>query len=251
MVETILQTKQLTKRFGGVNAVDHVDFSIAAGELAAIIGPNGAGKTTFINLLSGALRPDLGSIVMFDEDVTHLPVFARSSRGLARSFQITSIFPEMSVAENVALAAQGHAGHSFRFWKPVAGDRPLQRAALEMLDELGLRHLHERPASMLSHGEQRLLEIAMALVTRPRLLLLDEPTAGLGIEESREMVKFISTLKRNLAILLVEHDMEAVFTLADKILVLASGAVVASGTVEQIKTDAKVRIAYLGDDEDA
>lgn len=251
MREAILHVEKLHKQFGGLNATDNVDLEVRLGELVAIIGPNGAGKTTLINLLTGAYPSDGGVIRFQGEDVTSLPVHTRSLRGLARSFQITSVFPELTVLENVALAAQAHRGHSYRFWRKVADDKAIFDAARAMLSELGMQAQMERPASMLAHGEKRVLEIAMALVTKPKMLLLDEPMAGLGVEESRKMIAFIRNLKGKLTILLIEHDMEAVFALADRILVLASGAIVASGAPEQIRTDPKVKLAYLGDDEDA
>lgn len=250
MTESILQVERLRKQFGGLAATDDVDLDIQRGELVAIIGPNGAGKTTLINLLTGVYPCDSGTIRFQNEDVTSLPVHSRSLRGLARSFQITSVFPEMTVLENVAIAAQAHRGHSFRFWRKVGHDRQILEAARATLTDLGMEGHLQRPAAMLAHGEKRVLEIAMALVTGPKMLLLDEPMAGLGIEESRKMIAFVRALKSKLTILLIEHDMEAVFALADRILVLASGAIVASGPPEQIRNDPKVKLAYLGDDED-
>jgi branched-chain amino acid transport system ATP-binding protein len=251
VTEAILRVEKLRKQFGGLAATQDVDLDIQNGELVAIIGPNGAGKTTLINLLTGAYPCDSGVIRFRGEDVTSLPVHSRSLRGLARSFQITSVFPEMTVLENVAIAAQAHRGHSFRFWRKVSNDTGIFDAARSTLSALGMETQLNRPAAMLAHGEKRVLEIAMALVTDPKMLLLDEPMAGLGVEESRKMIAFIRNLKGKLTILLIEHDMEAVFALADRILVLASGAIVASGPPEQIKTDPKVKLAYLGDDEDA
>lgn len=251
MNEAILQVEKLRKQFGGLAAADNVDLDVRRGELVAIIGPNGAGKTTLINLLTGAYPCDSGMIRFQGEDVTSLPVHSRSLRGLARSFQITSVFPEMTVLENVAIAAQAHRGHSFRFWRKVVHDKEIFDAASARLADLGMQAHMDRPAAMLAHGEKRVLEIAMALVTNPRMLLLDEPMAGLGVEELRKMIAFIQTLKGKLTILLIEHDMDAVFALADRILVLASGAIIASGPPEQIRTDPKVKLAYLGDDEDA
>ncbi len=251
MSEAILQVEKLRKNFGGLAATDDVDLEVRRGELVAIIGPNGAGKTTLINLLTGVYPCDSGAIRFQGEDVTSLPVHSRSLRGLARSFQITSVFPEMTVLENVAIAAQAHHGHSYRFWRKVADDKKIFDVARATLAELGMQEQMDRPASMLAHGEKRVLEIAMALVTSPKMMLLDEPMAGLGVEESRKMITFIQTLKGKLTILLIEHDMEAVFALADRILVLASGAIVASGPPDAIKADPKVKLAYLGDDEDA
>jgi len=251
VTEAILQVEKLRKQFGGLSATQDVDLDIRKGELVAIIGPNGAGKTTLINLLTGVYPCDSGVIRFQGEDVTSMPVHSRSLRGLARSFQITSVFPEMTVLENVAIAAQAHRGHSYRFWRKVGNDSQIFDAARATLADLGMEAHLDRPAAMLAHGEKRVLEIAMALVTGPKMLLLDEPMAGLGVEESRKMIAFIRNLKGKLTILLIEHDMEAVFALADRILVLASGAIVASGPPEQIKTDPKVKLAYLGDDEDA
>lgn len=250
MAEAILRTVQLTKRFGGLNAVDHVDFDLTEGELVAVIGPNGAGKTTFVNLLAGALRPDTGEVIYAGSSISARPVHARAMSGITRSFQIASIFPDLNVTENVMIAAQAHAGHSFRFWKPVHGETALHETAMECLTDLGLQSHARRPAWSLSHGEKRLLEIAMALASKPRVLLLDEPMAGLGIEEARHMIDFIRKLKNDYTILLVEHDMDAVFALADRIIVLASGAVVTSGTPDEVRIDPEVRRAYLGDDED-
>ena len=251
MAQAILRTVQLTKRFGGLNAVDNVDFEIAEGELVAVIGPNGAGKTTFVNLLAGALQPDGGDVIYAGTSISSRPVHARAMSGITRSFQIASIFPDLTVIENVMIAAQAHAGHSFSFWKPVHKESALRATAMECLTSLGLRdHAHHRPARLLSHGEKRLLEIAMALASKPRVLLLDEPMAGLGIEQARHMIDFIRKLKSDYTILLVEHDMDAVFALADRIIVLASGAVVATGTPDEVRVDPEVRRAYLGDDED-
>lgn len=251
MGEAILRTERVTKRFGGLNAVDAVDFAMAEHDLVAVIGPNGAGKTTFINLLAGALRPDSGEVIFAGRRISSLSVHARAMAGITRSFQIASLFPDLTVVENVAIAAQAHAGHSFRFWRPVAGEKALRQKALRQLAELGLADSADRPARRLSHGEKRHLEIAMALVTEPRILLLDEPMAGLGIEEARRMISFIANLKRKFTILLVEHDMEAVFALADRVLVLASGAVVADGPPAAVRADRKVQLAYLGDEEEA
>lgn len=250
MAEAILRTVQLTKRFGGLNAVDHVDFDLTEGELVAVIGPNGAGKTTFVNLLAGALRPDTGDVIYAGTPISSRPVHARAMSGITRSFQISSIFPDLTVRENVMIAAQAHAGHSFKFWKPVHTETQLQNAATKCLTSLALEGHAYRSARALSHGEKRLLEIAMALATKPRVLLLDEPMAGLGIEEARYMIEFIRKLKNDYTILLVEHDMDAVFALADRIIVLASGAIVASGTPDDVRIDPEVRRAYLGDDED-
>ncbi len=244
----MLETRALVKRFGGLAATDHLSLSVAAGELHALIGPNGAGKTTLIGQLSGELTPDSGRILFDGRDVTALPVDQRSRRGLARSFQITSVFPSFSALDNVALAVQAHAGHSFRFWRDAARDRRLSDPARAVLERVGLGARADVPASALAHGEKRQLELAMALATGPKLLLLDEPMAGMGPEESARMVELLADLKGGVTILLVEHDMDAVFALADRITVLVRGAALASGSPAAIRADAAVREAYLGDD---
>jgi branched-chain amino acid transport system ATP-binding protein len=251
MAEPLLEVAGLVKRFGGLTATDRVSLAIAPGELHAVIGPNGAGKTTFVAQLMGELRPDAGTIRFAGEEVTALPPHQRAARGMARSFQITSIFPDFTALDNVALAAQAHAGHSFRFWRPARRDPTLRDPALAILERVGLGRRAETPAAILAHGEKRLLEIAIALATRPRLLLLDEPMAGMGPEDSARMVRFLATLKGEVAMLLVEHDMDAVFALADRITVLVYGRAVASGAPAAIRADAAVRKAYLGEDEAA
>lgn len=249
MSEPLLQIEHLAKRFGGIVATDDLTLTVAAGELHAVIGPNGAGKTTLIAQLSGQLRPDSGNIRFAGTDVTRLPVHKRSLLGLARSFQITSLFLDFSVLDNVALAVQGHAGHSFHFWRSARSEPSLRQPAREALERVGLADRADRRASALSHGEHRLLELAMALAGRPRMLLLDEPMAGLGPEESTRMVGMLQALKRDYTILLVEHDMEAVFALADRITVLVYGRVIASGPPNAIRANPEVRDAYLGEDE--
>jgi branched-chain amino acid transport system ATP-binding protein len=240
----------LTKVFGGLIATNRVDLDVFTGETHAVIGPNGAGKTTLIAQLAGDLSPDTGTIRFGGRDVTRLPAPARSRLGLARSFQITSVFREFSALDNVALAVQAHAGHSFRFWRPARGERALREPARAMLATVGLGARADVPAATLAHGEQRQLEIAMALATGPRLLLLDEPMAGMGPDESQRMIRFIGTLKARHTILLVEHDMDAVFALADRISVMLYGSLIASGTPEEIRANAEVREAYLGEDFD-
>lgn len=251
MAEALLEVTDLVKRFGGLTATDRVSLAIAPGELHAVIGPNGAGKTTFVAQLMGELRPDAGTIRFAGEEVTALPPHQRAARGMARSFQITSIFPDFTALDNVALAAQAHAGHSFRLWRPARCDPTLRDPAREILERVGLGRRAETPAAILAHGEKRLLEIAIALATRPRLLLLDEPMAGMGPEDSARMVRFLASLKGEVAMLLVEHDMDAVFALADRITVLVYGRAVASGAPAAIRADAAVRKAYLGEDEAA
>ena len=244
----MLEVRSLTKTFGALRASDGIDLDVREGETHAIIGPNGAGKTTFISQLAGDLRPDSGRILFAGEDVTHLRAPRRARKGLARSFQITSIYPEFSALANVALAVQAHAGHSFRFWRHARRDAALLEPARRVLEDVGLGARANVLAANLSHGEQRQLEVAMALATRPRLLLLDEPMAGMGIEESQRMIAFLATLKARHTIVLVEHDMDAVFRLADRISVLVYGRLIATGAPEAIRASAEVRAAYLGED---
>jgi len=248
MAEPMLKVEGLTKRFGGVVATDNVQFDVAPGELHAIIGPNGAGKTTFVAQIAGQLRPDSGTIHFDNVDVTHLTTPQRSARGLARSFQITSIFKDFSALQNVALAIQAHDGHSFRFWRPAAKDASLTEPAREILARVGLEARAHVLGGNLAHGEQRQLEIAMALATKPKMLLLDEPMAGMGADDSERMTKFLATLKRTYTILLIEHDMDAVFALADRITVLVYGRRIATGTPPEIRGNAEVRAAYLGEE---
>ena len=248
MNEVLLETKKISKSFGALLATDGVDFDVREGETHAVIGPNGAGKTTFIKQLSGELRPDSGQVSFAGEDVTALASQHRSRRGLARSFQITSIYRDFSVLDNVALAVQAHAGHSFRFWNPARKDTRLIEPALKLLQSIGLEKRKDIQAAELSHGEQRQLELAMALATPPRMLLLDEPVAGMGTDESLRMVEFLASLKGSKTIVLVEHDMDAVFSLADRISVLVYGRIIATGTPAEIRANAEVRSAYLGED---
>ena len=244
----MLEVRQLVKTFGALRATDGIDLAVREGETHAIIGPNGAGKTTFISQLAGNLRPDAGRILFAGEDVTALPAPKRARKGLARSFQITSIYPEFSALDNVALAVQAHAGHSFRFWQPARRESALRDPARRILDEVGLGERASVLAANLSHGEQRQLEVAMALATRPRLLLLDEPMAGMGPEESQRMIGFLGRLKARHTMILVEHDMDAVFRLADRISVLVYGRLIATGEPEAIRANPEVRAAYLGTD---
>jgi len=248
MAEPLLQVRGLRKRFGGLVATDGVDLDVAAGETVAVIGPNGAGKTTLIAQLSGDLAPDAGRIRFAGADITALPAPARSRLGLARSFQITSIFREFSALDNVALAVQAHAGHSFRFWRPARAEAALREPARTVLEQVGLGARGDVPAGTLAHGEQRQLEIAMALATRPTLLLLDEPVAGMGLDESARMVQLLRTLRGRHTIVLVEHDMDVVFALADRISVMVDGRVIATGAPEAIRMNPEVRRAYLGEE---
>ncbi len=220
MAEPLLRVQNLVRRFGGIAATDDLSLEAAKGELHAIIGPNGAGKTTLITQLTGQLQPDSGTIHFGGRDITQLPAHKRSALGLARSFQITSLLPDFTAADNVALAAQAHDGHSFYFWGNARKEKPLREAAHAALARVGLWHRADVVVSRLSHGEQRQLELAVALATKPQLLLLDEPMAGLGVSESARMVELLKELRREVTIILVEHDMEAVFALADRISVL-------------------------------
>jgi branched-chain amino acid transport system ATP-binding protein len=246
----LLQVERLAKRFGGIVATDDVVFDVPEGELHAVIGPNGAGKTTLISQLSGQVDADSGRIRFAGVDITRVPAWRRSLLGLARSFQITSLFLDLSVLDNVALAVQAHRGHSFRFWRDARSEPGLRQDARAALKEIELAHRADARASLLSHGEQRLLELAMALAGGPRMLLLDEPMAGLGPDESARMVATLRRLKQRYTILLVEHDMEAVFALADRITVLVYGRVIATGAPDAIRANAQVRDAYLGEDAD-
>jgi branched-chain amino acid transport system ATP-binding protein len=248
MKNSLLEVEGLYKSFGALRATDGVDLEVLEGETHAIIGPNGAGKTTFISQLAGNLRPDSGRIRFAGEDVTALPAAKRARRGLARSFQITSIYPEFTTLENVALAVQARSGHSFRFWRPARGDTSLIQPARQFLEEVGLGERTQTLAANLAHGEQRQLEVAMVLATRPRLLLLDEPMAGMGLDESQRMIALLAALKRKQTIVLVEHDMDAVFRLADRISVLVYGRIVATGSPDEIRANEEVRKAYLGED---
>jgi branched-chain amino acid transport system ATP-binding protein len=247
VVDPLLRVENLVRRFGGITATDNVCLDVAQGELHAIIGPNGAGKTTLISQLTGHLSPNAGSIYLAGRDITHLPAYRRSGLGLARSFQITSLLADFTAADNVALAAQAHDGHSFRFFANARKEQGLRQAAQAALQRVGLADRADVPVSKLSHGEQRELELAVALATRPQLLLLDEPMAGLGVTESARMVKLLQELRKEVTIVLVEHDMEAVFALADRISVLVYGRVIASGVPADIRQNEEVKRAYLGD----
>jgi branched-chain amino acid transport system ATP-binding protein len=243
----LLRTHGLTKHFGGVIATDALDFEVAGGEVHAVIGPNGAGKTTLLNQLIGELAPDAGSIEFEGADITWLRSYQRALLGLSRSYQITSVFSEFTALENVALAAQAHDGHSFGAWRPAALDERLTRPAAQALDELGLGPASRRRAAELGHGERRQLELAMALVSKPKLLLLDEPMAGMGQRESEAMIGLLASLKGRYTMLLVEHDMDAVFALADRITVLVYGRAIASGAPQAIRASVEVKKAYLGE----
>jgi branched-chain amino acid transport system ATP-binding protein len=249
-VSALLEVRGLVKRFGGLLATDGLDLDIAAGEIHALIGPNGAGKSTAIGLIAGEIRPDGGTIRLAGADVTTLSAAARARAGMTRSFQVTSVLPDFTAAENLALVAQVRAGHSFRFWRDARRDPRLLGPARAALERVGLSARAEMPARGLAHGEQRQLELAIALATGAPLLLLDEPMAGLGPVESRAMTELLATLKGERTVLLVEHDMDAVFALADRVTVLLHGRAIASGPPDAIRADPAVREAYLGEAEE-
>ena len=248
MAEPVLRIEGLAKNFGGLRVTDNVTLDVRPGELHAVIGPNGAGKTTLINQLSGLLAPDAGRIVFNGEDVTALPPHLRAQRGLARSFQITSILPRFSALENVALAVQARSGTSFSFFRSAADEEVLNAPAYAALAQVGLAERANVAAGELSHGEKRALELAIALAMEPKLLLLDEPMAGTGHDESERLVAALRALKGRFPMVLVEHDMHAVFALADRISVLIYGRILASGTPAEVRADPQVVAAYLGDE---
>ena len=250
-LDLLLDVRAVSKHFGGVYALNNASLSVARGEVHALIGPNGAGKTTLIHVLSGALPLNGGQVVFDGADLVKRPMHERVTLGLARSYQITNIFTRLTVLDNVAMAVQSRArdwGTSFSFWKPFSLDSAIIDEAHALLAQVSLTGMATRLGGQLSHGEQRSLEVALALATQPKLLLLDEPMAGMGSEESERMVELIEHLAQRVTILLVEHDMDAVFRLADRISVLVGGTVIASGVPEAIRADAEVRRAYLGDD---
>jgi branched-chain amino acid transport system ATP-binding protein len=247
VAEPLLRVQNLVRRFGGITATDDLSLEIARGELHAIIGPNGAGKTTLITQLTGQLQPNSGTIHFGGRDITRLPAYRRSALGLARSFQITSLLKDFTAADNVALAAQAHDGHSFYFWGNARKEKQLREAARMALARVGLERRADVMVSELSHGEQRELELAVALATKPQLLLLDEPMAGLGVSESARMVELLKELRGEVTIILVEHDMEAVFALADRITVLVYGRVIACDVPAAIRVNEEVKRAYLGE----
>ena len=243
----MLRLEHLAKSFGALRVADSIDLNILAGETHAIIGPNGAGKTTLIHQIAGSLAPDAGRIVLDGRDVTHLPMPARAHLGLARSFQITHVLARFTALENVALAVQARSGSSFRFWRPAAREEALNAPALEALAVVDLTSRASTPAGSLSHGEKRRLELAIALAQAPKLLLLDEPMAGAGAEESRRLVATLDGLKGRYTIVLVEHDMQVVFALADRISVMVEGRIIATGSPQSVRADPAVRAAYLGE----
>ncbi len=247
MAEHLLKIRGLNKHFGGIVATENINLEVEKGLIHAIIGPNGAGKTTLLAQLSGQIKSDSGDIEFGGHDITHYSMARRAREGLARSFQITSVVMPMTLLQNVMLAVQGSSGHSFHFWRPVALDSDMEAAAMSSLATVGLDDRADRIAANVSHGEQRQLEVAMALAMKPRMLLLDEPMAGMGKEEGGMMVEILNRLKGDMTILLVEHDMDAVFSLADQLSVMVNGHIIATDTVENIRENVEVQKAYLGD----
>ena len=244
----MLSLSNLNKRFGGVVAVDDVTMKVDAGEIHALIGPNGAGKTTLVSLISGTMRADAGEILFLNDYLTAAKPHVRVAAGLARSYQVTSIFRRFTVLDNLALAVQARSGSSFSFWRPVASEAALFEEARSLASLVGLAEKTALLAQQLSHGEQRALEVGLALATRPKLVLLDEPMAGMGPEESQRMIALISRIRAQVSVLLVEHDMDAVFRLADRISVMVDGRLVATRAADAIRSNHEVRKAYLGDE---
>ncbi len=249
MAEPLLRLVELRKHYGGLAVTDGVSLDVLPGEIHAVIGPNGAGKTTLIHEITGVVRPDAGQVLFAGRDVTRLSLPRRVRAGLARTFQVTSVIPGFTALGNVALAVQARSGSSFRFLRPAAAEGATNAAAMAALAEVGLADRAEVPAGTLSHGEKRALELAIALATKPRLLLLDEPLAGAGPEETERLIALLTRLRAAYTILLVEHDMQAVFALADRVSVLVYGRVIATGSVAEIRGNPEVRAAYLGEDE--
>lgn len=248
MSKAMLELRHLKKRYGALVVTDDVSLAIPHNELHAIIGPNGAGKTTLIHQISGLIEPNAGEVILAGEDVTKLDLPQRVRKGLVRSFQITSILPGFSTLENVALAVQAHAGSSFRFFGNASTEKDLNTKALAALAEVGLQQRANTRAGLLSHGEKRQLELAIALAIEPKVLLLDEPLAGTGPEESAVLINLLQRLKGRLTIILIEHDMEAVFSLADRVSVLVYGKIIATGSPQAIRDNPEVRAAYLGEE---
>lgn len=248
MTDCILNVQDLCKSFGAVKASKNLSFNIRRGDVHALIGPNGAGKTTIVNLLSGDIQPDSGTILFDGTNISRMKPYDRATIGLGRSFQITSIFENMSVAENLSLSIIANGGHNFKFWRNCTKSPLVKRELPSALERIGLVERAEFPARHLSHGEKKQLEVGMTLAGNPKLLMLDEPMAGMGPGGSVEMSKLIQRLKGDITILLVEHDMEVVFSLADRITVIVYGESIAHGTPEEIRNNVKVRSAYLGDE---
>lgn len=249
MASPILSIQKLSKKFGAVIANEDVSIDLYQGEIHGLIGPNGAGKSTLIKQISGEISQDSGKIILEENEISNHPVFERAKMGLARSFQVSSVIPNFTVLENVILAIQGNLGQTFKFWKPVSKNQELIYAAQVYLDQVDMKTRMSVLASELSHGERRKLEISMALALEPKVFLLDEPMAGLGAAGSKVMTKQLAKLKNRAPILLIEHDMDAIFALADRISVLVYGRIIASGTVDEIRSNADVREAYLGSDD--
>ena len=247
MTAPILKVRSLVKRFGGLLATDHVDLTVESGEIHALIGPNGAGKTTLMAQLMGEIPSDMGMVEIAGRLVNGMSTASRVGLAMARTFQITCLLPQNTALDNVALAVQVRRGHSFRFWGRACADLALRDEAATYLRDVGLEARANELVATLSHGEQRQLELAMALATKPRLLLLDEPMAGLGIAETSRMVELLRSLKSRVGMLLVEHDMEAVFALADRLSVLVCGRIIASGPAAVVRNNPDVQTAYLGE----
>jgi len=246
MDDALLIVSALTKRFGGLIVTNELHLTVRRGEMHALIGPNGAGKTTLLAQLQGEITPDSGAIVLANRDITRESAARRARCGISRSFQITCVFPQFTVLANVAMAVQARLGHSFRFWRAAASDEQLLGPARAALAVIGLDHRTNSLAADLSHGEQRQLELAMAIAMKPSLLLLDEPMAGMGRQDAVRITQILAELKKNCTILLVEHDMDAVFALADRVTVLVAGQAIRTGTPAEIRTDPLVRSVYLG-----
>ncbi|MFC3106809.1 ABC transporter ATP-binding protein [Undibacterium arcticum] len=246
--EALLDLQNLVKRYGGLTATDRLNLTINNGEIHAIIGPNGAGKTTLIHQISGSIAPNEGTIVFGGRDITSLSMHERVAQGLARSYQITNIFKSYSVLDNLALAVQARTGSSMRFWKQAIAERAIFDEAHVIGKRVGLAKRIKTIAGSLAHGEQRQLEVGLALATRPKMLLLDEPMAGMGPEESARLIPLIESLRSEIAVLLIEHDMDAVFQMADRISVLVAGRIIAAGTPDEIRNNIEVKKAYLGDE---
>jgi branched-chain amino acid transport system ATP-binding protein len=248
MAEIILHIDQLVKCFGGLVATNHADLQVERGSIHALIGPNGAGKTTLIHQISGAMQPDEGSVHFAGQNITSMPMQTRALQGLVRSYQITSIFKKLSVLDNIVLSVQARSGSSMRFWRPARSESAMYAQAKVVAERIGLGPKLHTLSGALSHGQQRQLELGLALALKPKLLLLDEPMAGMGPDESENMVALLQSLRGEVTILLVEHDMDAVFRLADRISALVFGKVIATGTAQEIKDNSEVRQAYLGDE---
>ena len=248
MSAALLEVHDVHKRYGSVQALNGLDLRVDSGRIFGVVGPNGAGKTTLVSQVTGVVLPDAGQIVFRDRDITRMPAYRRPHLGMARSFQITSIIQDMTVLENVVLAVQAKAGHSYRFWEPAIADDQLTEPAMRALTQVGLEPEAMQIAGPLSHGEHRQLELAMVLATDPELVFLDEPTAGMGREDSARMVSMLESLKGSRTVILVEHDMDAVFALADRITVMVEGRAIATGTPDVIRAVRSVREAYLGED---